>query len=119
MTKFTESANKDIAMNTVQGGAMAGNKIQIYQTADGKTQIDVRMEKDTLWLTLLQIAELFDRDKSVISRHLKNIFDTGELPRFELLQNLQQFKQAARKNCQRRFGHSTKMGSFKINLIDI
>ena len=60
---------------------MEDNKIQIYQTADGKTQIDVRMEKDTLWLTLLQIAELFDRDKSVISRHLKNIFDTGELLR--------------------------------------
>ena len=56
-------------------------QIAIYQTADGKTQIDVRMEKDTLWLTLLQMAELFDRDKSVISRHLKNIFDTGELPR--------------------------------------
>ena len=57
------------------------DQIAIYQTADGKTQIDVRMEKDTLWLTLLQMAELFDRDKSVISRHLKNIFDTGELPR--------------------------------------
>ena len=56
-------------------------QIAIYQTADGETQIDVRMEKDTLWLTLLQMAELFDRDKSVISRHLKNIFDTGELPR--------------------------------------
>ena len=56
-------------------------QIAIYQTADGRTQIDVRMEKDTLWLTLLQMAELFDRDKSVISRHLKNVFDTGELPR--------------------------------------
>jgi len=56
-------------------------QIAIYQTDDGQTQIDVRVEKDTLWLTLLQIAELFNRDKSVISRHLKNIFDTGELPR--------------------------------------
>jgi len=56
-------------------------QIAIYQTADGRTQIDVRVEKDTLWLTLLQMAALFDRDKSVISRHLKNIFDTGELPR--------------------------------------
>lgn len=55
--------------------------IAIYQTEDGQTQIDVKVEKDTLWLTLLQMAELFDRDKSVISRHLKNIFDTGELPR--------------------------------------
>ncbi len=57
------------------------NAIYIYQAADGRTQIEVRLEKDTLWLTLLQMVELFDRDKSVISRHLKNIFDTGELPR--------------------------------------
>ena len=56
-------------------------QIAIYQTGDGRTQIDVKVEKDTLWLTLLQMAALFDRDKSVISRHLKNIFDTGELPR--------------------------------------
>ena len=57
MTKHTEAANKNIAMNTVQGDVMEGNKIQIYQTADGKTQIDVRMEKDTLWLPLAQIVE--------------------------------------------------------------
>lgn len=56
-------------------------QIAIYQTEDGQTQIDVKVEKDTLWLTLLQMAELFDRDKSVISRHLKNIFETGELLR--------------------------------------
>ncbi|MDO8813696.1 MAG: virulence protein RhuM/Fic/DOC family protein [Gallionella sp.] len=56
-------------------------QIAIYQTDDGQTRIDVKVEQDTLWLSLLQMAELFDRDKSVISRHLKNIFDTGELPR--------------------------------------
>ena len=56
-------------------------QIAIYQTGDGRTQIDVKVENETLWLTLLQMAALFDRDKSVISRHLKNIFDTGELPR--------------------------------------
>ena len=81
MSRLTESAIQNTVINTSQGDSMEGNKIQIYQTADGKTQVDVRMEKDTLWLTLLQMAELFDRDKSVISRHLKNIFDTGELPR--------------------------------------
>jgi len=60
---------------------MEQNKIQIYQTPDGETRLDVRFERDTLWLTLLQMAELFSRDKSVISRHMKNIFDTGELSR--------------------------------------
>ncbi|CAH1210103.1 hypothetical protein NTGBS_820018 [Candidatus Nitrotoga sp. BS] len=55
------------------------SQITIYQTADGSPQIEVRLEQDTLWLNLLQLAELFGRDKSVISRHLKKIFDTGEL----------------------------------------
>ncbi len=42
-------------------------------------QVEVRLEGETLWLSLLQLAELFGRDKSVVSRHLKNIFDTNEL----------------------------------------
>jgi prophage maintenance system killer protein len=60
---------------------MEQDLIQIYRTSDGETRIDVRFERDTLWLSLLQMAELFGRDKSVISRHLKNIFDTVELSR--------------------------------------
>jgi hypothetical protein len=51
----------------------------IYQTEDGVTQIDVRMENETVWLSLDQMAELFQRDKSTISRHIKNIFVEGEL----------------------------------------
>jgi hypothetical protein len=53
--------------------------IIIYEIENGQTHIEVQLDKDTLWLNLLQIAELFERNKSVISRHLKNIFDTGEL----------------------------------------
>ncbi len=56
-------------------------QIAIYQTADGRTLIDVKVNQGALWLALFQMAELFDRNKSVISRHLKNIFDTGELSR--------------------------------------
>lgn len=58
-----------------------GNKseILIYQTEDGQTKIDVRMENETVWLSLNQMAELFQRDKSVISKHIKNVFDEGEL----------------------------------------
>lgn len=54
-------------------------EIIIYQTKDGKTSIDVKMEDDTVWLTLNQLCELFEKDKSVVSRHLKNIFTEGEL----------------------------------------
>lgn len=58
---------------------MDENKIIIYKTEDGVTKIDVRLEDETVWLSLDQISELFQRDKSTISRHIKNIFDEGEL----------------------------------------
>lgn len=55
--------------------------IVIYQTNDGLTQIDVKFEDETVWLSLDQMAILFQRDKSTISRHIKNVFDEGELMR--------------------------------------
>jgi len=58
---------------------MPQSSIVICETENGQTHIEVMFEQDTLWLSLLQIAELFERDKSVISRHLKNIFNAGEL----------------------------------------
>jgi hypothetical protein len=53
----------------------------LYQTEDGRSRIECRLRDETLWLSLNQISELFDRDKSVISKHLKNIFEEGELAR--------------------------------------
>ena len=55
-----------------------GNII-IYQTEDGLTKIDVHIQGETVWLSLDLMAELFQRDKSTISRHIKNIFSEGEL----------------------------------------
>ena len=51
----------------------------IYQTEDGQTKIDVYFEGDTAWLNRAQMAELFQRDRSVIGRHIRNVFDEGEL----------------------------------------
>ena len=51
----------------------------IYQSADGNIKIDVRFERETVWLSLDQMATLFGRDKSTISRHVKNVFEEGEL----------------------------------------
>ena len=65
------------------------SEIIIYQTQDGKVKIDCRLEDDKLWLTQAQIAELFGRDISGISRHIKNIFDETELDLKSNLQNLQ------------------------------
>lgn len=49
-------------------------EIIIYQTEDGLTKIDVSMQDETVWLSLEQMADLFQRDKSTISKHIKNIF---------------------------------------------
>src|SRR3989304_974977 len=55
------------------------SELILFQTEDGKTRIEVRLQGETVWLTLSQMAELFQVDKSGISRHLKNIYETGEL----------------------------------------
>ena len=55
------------------------SEIMLYQSEDGQTKVEVRMEGETVWLTLNQLVELFQRDKSVISRHIKNVFEEGEL----------------------------------------
>ena len=55
------------------------NKIIIYQTQDGQTKIDVRLENETVWLTQNQMAELFQTTKQNVSSHIKNIFEEGEL----------------------------------------
>ena len=57
------------------------NDVEIYTAKDGKAQIAVRFENETVWLSLNQLAQLFGRDKSVISRHLKRIFEDRELSR--------------------------------------
>ena len=54
-------------------------EILIYQTEDGLTKIVVNMHDETVWLSIDQMAELFQRDKSTISRHIKNVFEDGEL----------------------------------------
>jgi predicted transcriptional regulator len=53
----------------------------LFQSEDGSTRIEVRFEGETVWLSLNQMAELFQRDKSVISRHIANLFEEGELRR--------------------------------------
>ena len=62
-------------MNTEHG------EIIIYEAEGGKSSLEVHLHEETVWLTLNQMTELFDRDKSVISRHLNNIFKSGELRR--------------------------------------
>ena len=55
------------------------SEIIIYQTEDGQTKIQTRLENETVWLTIEQIAELFQKGKSTINEHIINIFKEGEL----------------------------------------
>lgn len=62
-------------------------QILLYRTEDGDSRIDVRMVDETVWLSLNQMAELFQRDKSTISRHINNVFEEGELERSSVVAN--------------------------------
>ncbi|QIB65013.1 virulence protein RhuM/Fic/DOC family protein [Kineobactrum salinum] len=60
---------------------MSDLQVQIFTSQDGSAQLEVALERDTAWLSLDQMTALFERDKSVISRHLRNVFNEGELQR--------------------------------------
>lgn len=67
----------------------AGNDaVVLYQAADGTTSLEVRLHEETVWLTQAQMAELFQRDQSVISRHVNNVFKEGELSRESTMQKM-------------------------------
>ena len=60
---------------------MMEHQIELYTSPDDSTQIEVQFEGDSFWLNLNHISSLFEKDKSIISRHLKNVFTSGELIR--------------------------------------
>lgn len=74
------------------------NQIEIYQVNDGSTQINVQFEEDTVWLNQEQLTLLFNRDRTVIGRHIRNIFNEDELTEKEVCAN---------------FAHTTQHGAIK------
>ena len=61
--------------------------VVIYTTEDGLSKVETTFDNDTVWLSLEQMSELFQRDKSTISRHIRNVFDEGELDRNSVVAN--------------------------------
>jgi len=57
-----------------------GGEVLLYEAPDGKVRVDVRLDHETVWLTQAQMVDLFGRDQSVVSRHLRNVFADRELP---------------------------------------
>lgn len=87
------------------------DKIVIYRTADGQTAVDVRMDGDTVWLSQAQMAELFQKDRTVIGRHINNIYKEHELEREATCANF-----AHTKNYGRREGFTQTKNIVLYNL---
>lgn len=81
------------------------NKIIIYQTQDGQTKIDVRLENETVWLTQNQMAELFQTTKQNISSHIKNIFEEGELSENSTVKDYLTVQQEGNRKVSRNVSH--------------
>ena len=77
------------------------NKIVIYQTDDGQTQIDVRLENETVWLTQSQMAELFQTDRTSIVRHINNIYKVEELERESTCAKIAQVQMEGKRTVKR------------------
>ncbi|MDR0782972.1 MAG: virulence RhuM family protein, partial [Propionibacteriaceae bacterium] len=73
---------------TAPNESSPGGEVIIYQSADGSVVIEVRVDSDTVWLTQEQLIELFQRDQSVISRHINNARREGELSPENFMQNM-------------------------------
>jgi hypothetical protein len=68
------------------------SELLIYQTSDGKTKIEVQLQDETVWLSLNQMSELFQKPKSTISEHIKHIYEEGELPEDSTVRNFRTVK---------------------------
>ena len=80
---------------------MEQSKILIYQTDDGHTQIDVRLENDTVWLTQTQMADLFKSSRTNIIEHIQNIYKDGELNEKSTCRKIRQVRQEGRRTVSR------------------
>lgn len=75
--------------------------IIIYTTEDGLTKVETKFDKDTVWLSLDQMSELFQRDKSTISRHIKNVFEEGELDKSSTVANFATVRNEGKRSVER------------------
>jgi len=81
-----DSAEKAPTVSTSQ--AAPAGEVVVYEAPDGEVHVDVRLERDTVWLTQAQMGELFGRERSVITKHVNNVFREGELEQESNVQNL-------------------------------
>jgi hypothetical protein len=81
------------------------NQIEIYQTKDKQTRVEVKFDDDTVWLTQYQLAELFSTDRTSLSKHLRNIFKTKELDEKQTCAKFAQVQKEGKKSVERKILH--------------
>ena len=86
---------------------MDSGQIILFQTQSGETKIEVRLANESVWLTADQMAELFQRDRSTIQRHIKRIYDEGELTADSTCAFLHKFKRKENDKLSVRFSFIT------------
>lgn len=70
-----------------QNNPIPGGEVALFEAPDGQIRLDVRLERDSVWLTQAQMAELFGRERSVITKHISSVFKEGELDRDSVCAN--------------------------------
>ena len=88
------------------------NQIVIYQTEDGQLSVDVKIENETVWLSQAQMAELFQKDRTVIGRHINNIFKEGELDLSLVCANFAHTKDSG---CREGFTQTNEITLYNLN----
>lgn len=86
-TMYIRAGRRKMIHQHRRSDCMGNSSIIMYTTEDGLTKIETTFDEDTVWLSIDQMAELFQRDKSTISRHIKNIFEKGDLQRISVVAN--------------------------------
>jgi len=81
------------------------SEILIYQTEDGETKIQTRLEQETVWLTQAQLCELFNKSKATISEHIKNVFEEGELDALATVRNFRTVQQEGVRTVERKIDY--------------
>lgn len=92
-------------MKNKKSDSLEQSKILLYQTEDGLTRIDCRLENETIWLTQALIAELFQKDVRTINEHLVNVFDEGELNRGATIRNFRIVRTEGNREVAREIEH--------------
>ena len=84
---------------------MNKGNIEIYQSGDSQTEIEVKIEEETIWLTQLQMAELFEKDVRTVNEHIKNIYKTGELGQKSTIRKFRIVRQEGNRKVTRNIEH--------------